>query len=172
MSKAEWIVGIGIAVLMALAMNLYGIVATKYMEAQVEVEVEPQIIEVEEVTEEEIADQEYEFELEELAILVQAEAGNQDLKGKRLVVDVVLNRVDSDRFPNSIHDVIYQKNQFSTITDGAYDKAMWEVTDECFEAVRLELEERLDYEILFFTAGNYNKYCKPMYKYQDHYFGN
>lgn len=42
-------------------------------------------------------------EMAMLAQLVQAEAGNQDLTGKRLVADVVLNRVDSERFPVSKH---------------------------------------------------------------------
>ena len=51
--------------------------------------------------------------LEMLAKCVQAEAGNQGLLGKRLVVDVILNRVDSDRFPNTIEGVITQSGQFA-----------------------------------------------------------
>ena len=43
-------------------------------------------------TDADIAAEEYEGELELLATLVEAEAGNQDMTGKRLVVDVVLNR--------------------------------------------------------------------------------
>lgn len=64
-------------------------------------------------------------EMAMLAQLVQAEAGNQDLKGKRLVADVVLNRVDSDKFPNAIEEVIFQKNhvQFSVIVGGAFERA-------------------------------------------------
>ena len=33
-------------------------------------------------------------------------------EGKRLVIDTVLNRVDSKYFPDTIHDVIYQKGHF------------------------------------------------------------
>lgn len=108
--------------------------------------------------------------LETLAICVEAEAGNQDLYGKRLVVDVILNRVDSDRFPDTIEDVISQKYQFTTYWDGSMDRVT-EPSPETYEAVRLELESRTDDAILFFTAGNYNTYCIPAYRYGDHYFG-
>lgn len=108
--------------------------------------------------------------LETLAICVEAEAGNQDLYGKRLVVDVILNRVDSERFPDNIEDVISQKYQFTTYWDGSMGRVD-EPSPETYEAVRLELESRTDDSILFFTAGNYNTYCTPAYRYGDHYFG-
>ena len=60
----------------------------------------------------EISEEIYYDSLEYLACLVEAEAGNQDELGKRLVVDVVLNRLDSNEFPDNIYDVINQKNQF------------------------------------------------------------
>ena len=130
-------------------------------------------VEVYTPTEEDIAEEEYYDSLSLLAELVHAEAGNQDLKGKRLVADVVLNRVDSDRFPNTIEDVIYQDHQFTTVLKGTIYDAGWDMTDEDYQAVMLEVNsgKRLDSEILFFTAGRYNKYCIPMYKYGDHYFG-
>lgn len=121
-------------------------------------------------TEEEIEEENYEGELEHLAILVHAEAGNQDQIGKRLVVDVVLNRVDDPDFPDTIDDVIWQKYQFSTIWDGAYDSAEWTVTQSDYDAVSAELDQRLDSEILFFTAGEYGKYGTPAYQHGDHYF--
>ena len=131
-----------------------------------------------EVSEEDLAYQiefeDYMGELELLANLVEAESGNQDLKGKRLVADVVLNRVESDRFPNTITEVIYQDYQFSTVLDGALERASWHISDESFEAVRLEAlesEERLDEDILFFTYGDYNPHCVPGYQYGAHYFG-
>lgn len=108
--------------------------------------------------------------LETLAICVEAEAGNQDLYGKRLVVDVILNRVDSDRFPDTIEGVISQKYQFTTYWDGSMGRVD-EPSPETYEAVRLELESRTDDSILFFTAGNYNTYSTPAYRYGDHYFG-
>lgn len=58
-----------------------------------------------------------------LARLVQAEAKGEPYAGKVAVATVVLNRVDSDSFPNSIHDVIYQGTQFTPIQNGEINKA-------------------------------------------------
>ncbi|MFA6664344.1 MAG: cell wall hydrolase [Lachnospiraceae bacterium] len=122
---------------------------------------------------EDIAETEYYDDLSLLAELVQAEAGNQDENGKRLVADVVLNRVASDRFPNSIPEVIYQDKQFSTVLDGALMDAGWHMDQSDYDAVWTEATagQRLDSQVLFFTAGEYNPYCEPMYRYGDHYFG-
>ncbi len=105
-------------------------------------------------------------EIDYLARVVYAEAGNQGLMGQQLVVDVILNRVDSPRFPNDLISVLNQPCQFSVVSSGA----IWTKTptEETYEAIRLELQERQDYEILFFCAGGYNG--KPAYQYKDHYF--
>jgi len=64
---------------------------------------------------------------DDLAILyrmVEAEATGEGYEGKQLVTEVIMNRVHSDQFPNSIEAVVFQKNQFSPIIDGRY----WEVS--------------------------------------------
>lgn len=53
-----------------------------------------------------------------LSRIIYAESGNQPLKGKLAVGNVVLNRVNSSRFPNTIKGVIFQKNQFSPVSNG------------------------------------------------------
>ena len=55
-----------------------------------------------------------EEEMRLIAQLVMAEAENQSELGKRLVIDTVLNRVDhpDPQFPDTVYEVIYQKNQF------------------------------------------------------------
>ena len=53
-----------------------------------------------------------------LSRVIFAESGNQSLEGKMAVGNVVLNRVASPIFPNSIHGVLAQKNQFSTYKGG------------------------------------------------------
>ena len=110
-------------------------------------------------------------ELEELAILVQAEAGNQDELGKRYVADCVLNRVDDPRFPEYIHDVIYQMDpvQFATTVDGAMGKAGYTVDEEIFQLVLEEYENRTNSEILYFTSVGYIS-SNPLFKYGNHYF--
>lgn len=65
--------------------------------------------------------------------LAMAEAENQGVIGKALVIRVVKNRVDSEAFPNSIADVIYEPKQFSPVWDGRYDEAVPDA--ECYEAL-------------------------------------
>lgn len=138
--------------------------------ADSELSVQPKEMIIHQYTEEEMQEQQYFDSLEMLAICVEAEAGNQDLIGKRLVVDVILNRVDSDEFPNDIESVITQPYQFSSYSDGHMD-AVYEPSEETFRAVQMELENRTDDKILFFTEGKYNPYCTPAYQHGDHYFG-
>ena len=53
-----------------------------------------------------------------LARLIYAEASGENYTGQVAVGAVVLNRVESSQFPNTIAGVIYQKGQFSSVTDG------------------------------------------------------
>ena len=55
----------------------------------------------------------YEYDL--LCRLVESEVGIEGATAKRLVAQVVLNRVKSPHFSNTIHGVIHQKNQFDVV---------------------------------------------------------
>ena len=63
-------------------------------------------------------------DIEMLERIVEAEATGEDSKGKELVANVILNRVNDDHFPKSIEGVIFQKDgntyQFSPIRDDRY----------------------------------------------------
>lgn len=65
--------------------------------------------------------------------IVQAEAGICDTKGRILVANVILNRVKSDQFPDSIPGVVYEKYQFSPVIDGSIDTC--KVTQKTIDAV-------------------------------------
>ena len=54
--------------------------------------------------------------------IVEAEAGDGDFESKQHVANVIINRVLSKYFPNSIEDVVFQPKQFSPISDGRYYK--------------------------------------------------
>ena len=58
-------------------------------------------------------------ELYLLACIIDWEACGQPYEGKLAVANVVLNRVRSSNYPNSISGVIYQRSQFSGVSDGA-----------------------------------------------------
>ena len=53
-----------------------------------------------------------------LARIIHGEARGEDFKGKVAVGSVILNRIKSNKFPNSIRNVILQKGQFSSLMDG------------------------------------------------------
>ena len=70
--------------------------------------------------------------------IVQAEAGGEDITGKMLVANVIMNRVKSSRFPDTVTEVVYQTNskgkaQFSPTVDGRMESVT--VTAETEEAV-------------------------------------
>ena len=58
-----------------------------------------------------------------LARVINAEARGEPYLGQVAVGAVIMNRVESAEFPNTITGVIYQKGQFSSVTDGQINKA-------------------------------------------------
>ena len=110
-----------------------------------------------------VMEKEYKYQLadedyEALLKIVQAEAGNQDEEGKMLVAGVVLNRVDSPRFPNSVLKVVKQQKdgvyQFSPVANGTYERI--KVTQETINAVERVLKgEDISQGALYFAARKY-----------------
>lgn len=101
-------------------------------------------------------------EKELIASVVYAEANNQDMLGKRLIVDTILNRKDNERFPNTVYGVVYQEGQYHR-SAGVYN-------DECLKAIEMEIYERLDYDVYWFNNDGYLPYGTPAYRHGDHYF--
>lgn len=73
-----------------------------------------------------------EAELKLLAQLVYNEANVEPYEGKVAVVHVVLNRMASPSFPDTINEIIYQKNQFAN----SENLSTMPVTDENVQAVK------------------------------------
>lgn len=59
-----------------------------------------------------------------LAALVKMEAGGESYEGKLAVASVVMNRVRSSAYPNTVHDVIYQSGQFPGVARGTLAACM------------------------------------------------
>lgn len=96
-----------------------------------------------------------EQDLEVLLRIVEAEAGGEDEDGKLLVANVVLNRVKSDKFPDTVSEVVFQRDngvtQFSPVSNGRY----WSVkiSEETISAVERALEgEDISGGALYFAA--------------------
>lgn len=75
-----------------------------------------------------------------LAKIAMAEAEGESLEAKMYVIMVILNRVESNDFPNSIKEVIFQKSknvyQFTPVQEGGRWWAT-EPNEECYEAVEI-----------------------------------
>lgn len=94
---------------------------------------------------------------ENLLAIVEAEAGGEDLEGRIMVTNVILNRVDSDEFPENITDVIWERSggspQFSPTADGRIYTVT--VSDTTREAVNRAIDgEDLSQGALYFIAKN------------------
>lgn len=83
-------------------------------------------------------------DLYELAKIITAEAGSYwlPIEWKMRVGEVVLNRVESPEFPDTIYEVVHQRGQYSNANSAWYEKLI--PYDSCVEAaVRLLNGERL-----------------------------
>lgn len=107
-------------------------------------------------------------EVKLIALLTMAEAESECEYGQRLVIDTVLNRMDSENFPDTVNDVVYQKNQYSSMT-GERVTRCW-VMEELCELVRSELKERTDYDVVFFRTKHYHTFGTPLFQVGAHYF--
>ena len=67
--------------------------------------------------------------------LAMAEAEDQGVIGKALVMSVVHNRIMSDDFPDTIEDVVFEANQFTPISDGRFKNVVPD--SECYEALEM-----------------------------------
>ena len=73
-----------------------------------------------------------------LSHIISAEAGNCSEDMMLSVGSVVLNRVQDDRFPDTIEDVVFQQGQYSPTWNGAYYA---EPTEAACEVAKTLLEE-------------------------------
>lgn len=60
-------------------------------------------------------------EIEMMAHVVYGESRGESYQGQVAVASVILNRVDSDEFPDSVQDVIFQRNAFTAVNDGQFN---------------------------------------------------
>lgn len=77
-----------------------------------------------------------------LARIAMAEAEGEDTEGKAYVIMVVLNRMLSDEFPDTIGGVIFQDNQFSPVSNGRFDSV--EPNDDCWDALNMIQVDKWD----------------------------
>lgn len=114
--------------------------------------------------------------------IVEAEAGTEDIKGRTLIANVIMNRVQHEGFPDSVSEVVWEYvngvPQFSPVYDGRINEVT--VTEETKEAVKQALEG-VDYSegALFFIQKSaaeqhniawFESDLKRLFKYGVHEF--
>lgn len=72
--------------------------------------------------------------------IVEAEAGNQTIRGRQMVANVILNRVQSKKFPDTVKEVVFAHRQFSPIQNGRYYQVSVSVKTK--KAVEKALKEK------------------------------
>lgn len=85
---------------------------------------------------EQIAEQKKQSDVALLAALIFCEAGNQPYDGKVAVGAVVMNRMNSSRYPNTLEGVIYQRGQFTPAMTGKLARVLssGRVPSSCYDA--------------------------------------
>ena len=102
-------------------------------------------------------------DIEIIATIVAAEAGNQEMVGKVAVAMTVLNRASS--WNKSIYEVATMKNQYCYPYSG-------KVSDECYEAVNIAIKNRSLFpeNMVYFRTKHYHTFGEPYMQIGDHYF--
>ena len=95
-----------------------------------------------------------------LAALIQCEAGSETYNGKLAVGAVVMNRVRSGAYPNTVSGVIFASGQFTPALNGKVAKVYTsgKISDSCYEAARAAIngETNVGGATHFRRAGNHD----------------
>lgn len=102
-----------------------------------------------------------------MAAIIQCEAGGESYKGQVAVGAVIMNRVRSSKFPNSIKGVIYQSGQFTPVSSGKLSRVLnsGKISSSCYRAADAAMNgENPVGKALYFGTG-----CRGQ-KIGNHYF--
>ena len=106
-------------------------------------------------------------ELKLMAAIIYCEAGNQSYTGMVAVGAVIMNRINSSRFPNTLEGVIYQRGQFTPAMTGWLGRvlASGKIPSICYQAAEdaINGSNPIGNALFFSTKGT-------GYKLGDHYF--
>ena len=107
----------------------------------------------------------YEYTAEDVVLIgkvVNHEAKNESELGKRLVIDTILNRVDSDKFPSTVKEVLNQQGQYCNPKDYA--------EKDIYRLIAEEIYNRTNNQVLWYRTKKYHSYGNPIIVEGNHYF--
>ena len=91
-----------------------------------------------------------------MAAIIYCEAGGESYEGQLAVGSVVMNRVNSSSYPNTVRGVIYQSGQFSPVASGKFELVLssGSYTTSCVNAAREVLAGHITVSFYHFHSGN------------------
>ena len=90
-----------------------------------------------------------------MAAIIECEAGNQSYEGKLAVGSVVVNRINSPRFGNTLQAVLYAPSQFSPVASGRFSIVLARgANEECTRAAKEVLDGHITINALYFHVYN------------------
>lgn len=103
-------------------------------------------------------------EFYEICRVVMNESGGEPYQTQVAVAETIINRVSSDKFPNTVIEVLYQPYQYSHYQNG-------EITDSVREAVTQALEQHIyDTDMMYFRDNYYHEFAEDYFYINNMYF--
>ena len=103
-------------------------------------------------------------EFYEICRVVMNESGGEPYQTQVAVAETIINRVNSDKFPNTVMQVLCQPYQYSHYENG-------EVTDSVMEAVTQALEQHIyDTDMMYFREDYYHEFAEDYFYINNMYF--
>ena len=102
-----------------------------------------------------------------MGLVCMGEAEGESELGKRLVIDTILNRLYSSKWPDTINSVCYQRGQYMCLHNGRCSKL--KVTNYICDLVKEEVLNQTNTEVIYFSSVGY---CNgsPLFPEGGHYF--
>ena len=117
---------------------------------------------------EEFREEEFWDDMELVALVCQAEAEGESEYGKRLVIDSILNRLDSPYFPNDIKEIVYAPGQFECVSNNRINHV--ENNEYIASLVIEEFKNRTNKDVVYFRTDYFFDFGKPLLKEGNHCF--
>lgn len=96
-------------------------------------------------------------EIDLIALVCLGEAEGESELGKRLVIDTILNRVESEKWPNDISDVCWQRGQYCCLHNGRCgSKLKAKINDYIRNLVIEEMNNRTNSEVIYFNGAGFS----------------
>lgn len=110
-----------------------------------------------------------EEEMKLLYTTVYCEAGNQGYEAQVMVALVILNRLNSDKYPDTLREVVYQEGQFAVTKWPDFESKGW--TSSVQSAVDYALQyNEYPRDMYYFRADYYHSFGEPYVYIAETYF--